>query len=52
MEIKHIDIKNLSVSTTNVRKNEIDFMEDEESNISSLASDIKQRGLINPISVI
>ncbi len=47
-QIEEIDIKQLVVSKLNVRKN---LDSDEETNIESLANDIKKNGLINPISV-
>ena len=49
MNFQNIDINKLNISNQNVRKNLREI--EEETNIDSLANDIKQYGLINPISV-
>ncbi len=47
---KNIKIDDLYISTLNVRK-DIVLDDDEDNNIDSLSNDIKNNGLINPISV-
>lgn len=49
MKLEHIPIENLYVSELNVRKNMTS--EEDETNIEELAENIKNNGLINPLTV-